>query len=34
MVGLEFVVSYVAVGYWQRGVVSVGDFCIQTYLIR
>ncbi len=35
MILLEFLVFYAAIGYWQRGVVSVGDFVlIQTYLIQ
>lgn len=35
MIFLEFLVFYVAIGFWQKGAVSVGDFVlIQTYLIQ
>ncbi|HYE59718.1 MAG TPA: ABC transporter ATP-binding protein [Candidatus Kapabacteria bacterium] len=34
MIGLELVIYYFAIGYWQRGLVTIGDFVlIQAYLL-
>ncbi len=34
MIGLEFVLMYVAIGYWREGLLTIGDFVlIQTYLV-
>lgn len=35
MIGLEFGVFYMAIGFWQKGTFSVGDFAlIQAYVIQ